>query len=57
MEKKMYESPRATVTRVMMEKSIAQVQLSYSVYIEHDWEEGGVLGTDTPTEGGDIFLY
>jgi len=57
MEKKHYESPAATVARVVMEKSIAQVRLSYSVYIEHDWEDGGVLGTETSTEGGDIFLY
>ena len=58
MEKRMYKSPMVTVTPVMMEKNIAQgTPISPAVYIEHDWEDGGVVGTDTSLEGGDIFLY
>ena len=58
MKKKIYESPVVKITRMNMEKSIADlVRVSAAVYIEQDWEEGGVIGTDTSVEGGDIYLY
>ena len=55
--KKIYETPTVKITRVIMENSIAQtVPISAAVYLQ-DWEEGGVLGVDTPVEGGDIHVY
>ena len=57
MKKKIYEIPVVNIIRVEMEESIAQVPISASVYLEPDWEDGGTLGIDTGTEGGDIFLY
>ena len=58
MKKKTYELPVVEITRMNMEKSIADlVRVSAAVYIEQDWEEGGVIGTDTSVEGGDIYLY
>jgi len=57
MEKQVYELPVVNITQVNMEESIAQVPISASVYLEPDWEDGGTLGIDTGTEGGDIYLY
>ena len=57
MRKEMYKPPAIDITRVVMEKGIAQVRVSAAVYIEEDWEDGGVLGTNTSVEGGDIYLY
>ena len=57
MKRKIYESPTVEITKVIMEKSVAQVRISAAVYLEQDWEEGGILGVDTPVEGGDIYVY
>jgi hypothetical protein len=57
-KKKVYESPQVEVTGVIMERSIAQLcRISAQVYLEPDWEAGGMLGENTATEGGDIYLF
>ena len=54
---KIYVSPRARATRVMVEQGIA-VQVSTHVYLHPDWEEVQTpIGTDTNVEGGDVYLY
>ena len=57
MEKKRYEQPEVNRLRVVMEESVADVRISVEVYLEPEWEEGGMIGIDTPTEGGDIYFY
>ena len=57
MEKKRYEQPEVNRLRVVMEESVADVRISVEVYLEPEWEDGGMLGGDTPTEGGDIYFY
>ena len=49
-----YKSPAVTVTRVLLEASIAQAPVSIGVQL-HDWEDGGELGNN-PGDGGDIYL-
>jgi hypothetical protein len=52
-EKTHYEPPRVLISRVALESGIA---VAVSVDMT-DWEDGGVIGTDIPAEGGDITLY
>ena len=49
-----YAPPTVKLTRVALDKGIAQAPVSIGVVL-HDWEDGGELG-DNPGEGGDIYL-
>ena len=57
-KKMVYEAPTVRMTRIVLEEGIAAgVCVSARVYIKEDWKDGGTVGTDTPMEGGDIYLF
>ena len=52
--RKNYTPPKVKLTRVELEKGIAQAPVSIGAVLR-DWEDGGELG-DNPGDGGDIYL-
>ena len=55
--KQKYLSPRIQIIRVRLECGVA-VQVSAHVIMYPDWEEVETpVGTNTNTEGGDLFLF
>ena len=57
MGKKIYEPPTVRIIRVVMEQSIAQVNLSIQLVLD-PWEEEPIpVGEDPDTEGGDFYVF
>ena len=57
MKKKIYEPAKVGVILVIMERNIAQVNMSVRVVLD-PWEEEPIpVGEDPETEGGDFYIF
>ena len=57
MKKEKYEPPKVNIIRVVMESSIAQVNVSVYVGVDPWIEEPVPVGEDPESDGGDFYVF